>query len=177
MTLFTDATALLLLFVYFCIYLGFTSWVAPSVVPVLHLLAITCISEQTLAGPLLKKLIDDEFPQQAATNNKNDLMGWFELVQATPYQLQTCREQSIIYKQVEMEKMVMGLLLGPPPAAHLLLNLNYSLQGERNPIESERMKNIICWDKLTFVYHFPVLTFGFWPNFFFFSIHFSPVPD
>lgn len=65
-----------------------------------------------------------------------------------------------MYNQVEMEKMVV-MLLCLLPAAHLLLNFEYSLQGERNLVEAERMKKIICSDKLTFVCHFCVLTFGF----------------
>lgn len=76
-----------------------------------------------------------------------------------------------------MEKIIVVVLLHLLPAPHLLLNFKYPLQGERNPIETERMKKVICSDNLTLFIipcsHVWVLT----PFFFFNSFLFSLVPN
>lgn len=73
-----------------------------------------------------------------------------------------------------MEEMVVVVPLHQLPAASF--NFRYPLQGERSPRKAERMKMIICSDKLIFVYYFLFSDFFFFLTKDLFSIYFSVSP-
>lgn len=73
-----------------------------------------------------------------------------------------------------MEEMVVVVPLHQLPAASF--NFRYQLQGEGSPSKAERMKMIICSDKLIFVYYFLFEIFFFFFTKDLFSIYFSVSP-